>query len=250
MNAINFHSQIATEFDEKYTCSSDFKERFQVWAKIIDRYSRPDCRVLDLGCGSGVFTFYLAEKNFNVIGVDGSSEMIRICREKQTAGGIENVTFINCPISLLGDYVQEPVDVIVCSSVLEYLDDLPGCLQQISSYLNPDGLLLFSLPNKLSLLRRIEPISFQLFSRPTYYRFVKNVCTLEEVETLARNCGLDVIDSAYFGATPVLSALLRPAGCERYSDNLFVAVAQLIEGERPAQESLAPAFEPRTKQTA
>ena len=42
----------------------------------------PHSRILDLGCGTGRNTAYFHEKGFSVVGVDFSSEMLRIAREK------------------------------------------------------------------------------------------------------------------------------------------------------------------------
>ncbi|HED36915.1 MAG TPA: class I SAM-dependent methyltransferase, partial [Ignavibacteria bacterium] len=67
-DAVDWHTKIASEFDEKYSNSKYFKERFIIWKRFIDKYSNHNYSVLDLGCGSGTFTFYLAEINRAVIG--------------------------------------------------------------------------------------------------------------------------------------------------------------------------------------
>ena len=61
-NAIDFHNDRALEFDSRYALSKAFQERFHVWTGLFDRYVTPTDQVLDLGCGSGVFSHYLAEK--------------------------------------------------------------------------------------------------------------------------------------------------------------------------------------------
>jgi 2-polyprenyl-3-methyl-5-hydroxy-6-metoxy-1,4-benzoquinol methylase len=74
-NAIEWHTQIARNFDQKYSTSRNFTERYAIWTNVIDKYSNLSLSVLDIGCGSGVFTFYSAEKNNKVIGIDASKEM-------------------------------------------------------------------------------------------------------------------------------------------------------------------------------
>lgn len=81
-NAIDWHTDIDRNFDQKYTTSKNFRERYFIWTDIIDKYSNDKFLVLDIGCGSGVFSFYSAEKNKEVIGIDASKEMLRICRNR------------------------------------------------------------------------------------------------------------------------------------------------------------------------
>jgi len=226
-NAIEWHTQIATAFDKKYSSSKNFKERYSIWTEVIDKYSNLDFHALDLGCGSGIFTFYLAERNKTVIGLDASVEMQKICDTKKKNAGIGNVDFVNCNINSLEQALNKKVDFIVCSSVLEYLDDLDESLGLITRFMNQNGLLIFSMPNKQSLYRKIEPLAFKITGRPEYYRYVKNVCTLNEIEEKLNAFGFDILESKYYGETPLLSKLLRKIGFSRYSDNLFIAVARL-----------------------
>lgn len=225
-NAIDWHTQIATDFDEKYSNSKNFRERYTVWTEILSRYSNNNFHVLDVGCGSGAFTFFLAERNKSVIGVDGSAEMLRICETKKKNLGSINVDFINSDVGSLGKHLDEKSDLVICSSVLEYLDDLDGSLEQIVRSMKKNSLLIFSMPNKQSIYRKTEPILFHLFGRPRYYKYVRNVCTLKEIETKLQLFGFSILESKYYGATPLLSMLCRKVGVPFYSDNLFITVAR------------------------
>ncbi|MCX8069804.1 MAG: class I SAM-dependent methyltransferase, partial [Thermodesulfovibrionales bacterium] len=48
--------------------------------------------ILDIGCGTGVFTLPLAERSSHVIGLDNSKSMIRILKEQADKKNIKNVT--------------------------------------------------------------------------------------------------------------------------------------------------------------
>ncbi len=239
-NAIDWHTQIATDFDKNYAKSNNFKERYSILSKLIDKYSNHDFRVLDLGCGSGIFTIYLSERNRFTIGFDASTEMLKICQERKRNTGAKNVDFINCNINALKQNFIDNLDMIICSSVLEYLDDLDESLKLISSFLNQKGLLIFSMPNKRSFYRKIEPVAFKLIGRPKYYKYVKNVCTLNEIENKLNKFGFNLLESSYYGGTPFLSMMLRKIGLSHYSDNLFVAVAQLSLPLAMPNKSLQP----------
>jgi len=226
-NAIEWHTQIAQDFDDKYAKSRSFKERYDVWTALIDKYCSAEFRAIDLGCGSGIFTFYLAQRCKSVTGLDASPAMLNICQKKREATAVSNVDFRDCDFNSMGLAITERADLIVCSSVLEYLDDLDQFLRVIRSSLSGKGLLIFSMPNKRSFYRRLEPAAFEILGRPKYYRHVKNVCGFGEIATKLRHLGFEILESHYYGYTPFLSQLFRRVGLARYSENLFVAVAQL-----------------------
>jgi 2-polyprenyl-3-methyl-5-hydroxy-6-metoxy-1,4-benzoquinol methylase len=79
-------------------------------------------RVLDLGCGVGRLTVWLARKAQHVTGVDISEEMIRVAQSAAASEGLRNVTFqVYDGTTLL--YGDASFDVIVCVGVLKYIVD-------------------------------------------------------------------------------------------------------------------------------
>jgi 2-polyprenyl-6-hydroxyphenyl methylase/3-demethylubiquinone-9 3-methyltransferase len=225
-NAIEWHTEIALNFDEKYKIRRNFIERFNVWKCYIDRYSNPGKTVFDIGCGSGIFSFYLAKKNRTVIGIDGSLEMLKICQTKKSDLSQNNISFLNCPIDSLQHILTNKADLIICSSVLEYLDNLDSYFKLLSSLLNKGGVLIFSLPNKSSIYRRVEPFIFKITGRPKYYQYVKNVCTLENTISMIRKYNFQFLASSYY-ANSLLSPVFRKLHLSKFSDNLFVVAAEL-----------------------
>ncbi|NTW50688.1 MAG: class I SAM-dependent methyltransferase, partial [Chlorobiales bacterium] len=137
--AVEWHSKVADEFDSMYQHSSLFKERYGIWTKTIEKYSDPKYRVFDIGCGSGVFSLYLAKMNGEVVGIDGSRDMINICETKKSQMGLKNVEFIEADINNLEKLSLKKADLIICSSVLEYLNDIDKTLGDISSLLKDCG---------------------------------------------------------------------------------------------------------------
>ncbi len=61
-DAVDWHTNFAATFDAGYKCKADFIERLEVWTGLIDRYSNADFQVLDIGCGSGVFSVLCGRK--------------------------------------------------------------------------------------------------------------------------------------------------------------------------------------------
>jgi ubiquinone/menaquinone biosynthesis C-methylase UbiE len=225
---IMWHSETADEFAASYSKSSDKKERYQVWTKLIRQYSHEESDVIDLGCGNGIFSFYAAMLNRNVYGVDGSDKMISLCEAEKARQNIQNISFINSRIETLPRLLNVKADLIICSSLLEYLEDLSRSLEIVLDLLKRGGFVLISLPNKSSLYRKLEPFLFRFTGRPRYYACVKNVMTVEAMVEQLRNYGIKPLGYHFYGKTALLSLLFRKIGFARYSDNLIVFIGEKL----------------------
>jgi len=227
-SAIEWYSENASEFDRRYNSDEDFRERYAIWTEIIDKYSGPGKKVLDVGCGSGVLTLYAAHGNRRVVGLDGSAEMVRLCEEKRLAAGVQNVEFVQAEIETISTLIKDPVDLILCSSVLEYLEHPEAFYRELPRSLKKDGILIFSAPNRESIFRKLEPLSYKLFGRPRYYKFVRSLYSRQEALLMMVQSGFEVLDIQYFGKMPILSWIFRRVGMLQFSENLFLMVARKL----------------------
>ncbi|QDK82605.1 glycosyltransferase [Spirosoma sp. KCTC 42546] len=219
--AVDFHNTIAAEFNRKYESSKAFRERFQVWTGLFDRYVNPLYHVIDLGCGPGVFSDYLAHKGCIVTGVDGSEAMIELCQQKKT---LANVQYILQSLPLTSLVTYAPQDVVLLSSVLEYVDDMKEILEQAYSLLKPNGLLIVSIPNRTSVYRIIERLLFRLLKRPGYFAYIRHTATKAGFNRQLNELGFEPLETAYFSGQDPISRLIKPIAAERYVNNLLVGV--------------------------
>lgn len=221
--AIDFHDAIATQFARRYESSSAFRERFRIWTGLLDRYVLPNSRVLDLGCGSGVFSHYIAEKGCSVIGVDGSTAMIALCnqREKHTA-----VQFVCQSLPFVNPQGYGQQDVILMSSLLEYMDDMAQLLRQANGLLQPGGLLIVSIPNSTSVYRRVEQTVFRLTGRPRYVAYIRNRPHKAAFNQQLSDAGFMVLETVYFSGQDPLSVVLKLMLPRQYVNNLLVVVCR------------------------
>jgi glycosyltransferase involved in cell wall biosynthesis len=153
-NAIDFHSETALEFHNRYELSSRFKHRFEVWTTIFDKYISSQMKVFDAGCGSGVFSIYLAQKDCVVTGIDGSAKMIELCKQQIYSDDLK-IEFHQNLLPLENAQYYGKQDIVLCSSVLEYIADYELVMKQFVQLLNPKGLLIISMPNQNSWYRKI-----------------------------------------------------------------------------------------------
>ena len=143
------------DFARQYDDSAAFRERFDVWSALIARYGAPNRDAIDVGCGVGTFTLEAAQHARAALGVDASANMIAVAKRHSQA----NVTFRQATIAELGQSMPAPAGLVLCSSVLEYVDDLSGSLDVLADLVGPGGHLIISMPNPASLYRRAERVA-------------------------------------------------------------------------------------------
>lgn len=100
-----------------------------------------DKRVLDVGCGSGPLSAWLADHGAEVVGFDGSANMVRLAERR----GIERAAFHHADLAQPLDFLaDQSFDVAVASLVMHYLRDWVEPLRELHRVLRPDGELILS----------------------------------------------------------------------------------------------------------
>jgi ubiquinone/menaquinone biosynthesis C-methylase UbiE len=94
-------------------------------------------KILELGCGTGKNTEWLSQKASSMLSVDFSEGMLEKAKERVQAA---HVQFQRADITQPWSFVQEKVDLITCSLILEHIEDLPFVMQQAANLLHPGGL--------------------------------------------------------------------------------------------------------------
>ena len=79
-------------------------------------------KILNFGCGRGILSIELARKGYEVTGIDGSKGMIDAVENQLLRFGLSNVSF-EVLDSESFRFIPESYDAVVCSSVLEYVED-------------------------------------------------------------------------------------------------------------------------------
>ena len=135
------------------------------WADYIEKHFRrrglPGNTVLDLACGTGSLTRELAERGYEMIGVDLSAEMLSEAVEKnQDVGGIPPM-FLCQPMEKLDLYGT--IDACVCClDSVNYVTDpqkLRRAFERVHLFLMPGGLFLFDVNS----VEKLEGLDGQVF---------------------------------------------------------------------------------------
>lgn len=101
--------------------------------------------VVDLGCGTGIFTFLLEQNNPAAItGIDLSEEMLQIAKDKAK----ENKScakFVLYDAAKCSNVIEKPVDFIFSSTTSHYIEDLEELFCNVSKSLKEEGESIFSV---------------------------------------------------------------------------------------------------------
>lgn len=130
---------------------------------------------LEVGCGTGRWAFYLADKVKKVVAIDLSDKMIEIAKKKQRNSSVKNVEF-HC-ISVMDFDTDEKFDLIYFSGVLQYIKDkdIEMILAKLPEWMNSDCLVLsrdtlslqsrFSSVEEYSVIYRTKDEYKQMFKK-------------------------------------------------------------------------------------
>jgi ubiquinone/menaquinone biosynthesis C-methylase UbiE len=106
--------------------------------------------ILEIGCGTGKNTAFLAQIGARVHALDFSQGMIEKAREKVKA---ENVRFSMADLTQKWPCDDQAYDLIVCNLVLEHIEDLSFIFSEGFRVLEPGGKFLI---NELHPFRQYE----------------------------------------------------------------------------------------------
>lgn len=213
----NFFDEHADFLSDLYSTEATFRDRAIMFVKegeellrSVGRNPRPPC--WDLGCGPGLMALALADAGFRVIGVDNSRRMIE--RAAQTRDAVGQSTAVEFVCDDIHDFLSScdghPL-MVVCSSVLEYLDRPADAVRRIGERLQVGGRMLVSIPNHASLFRKLEPtIQPLLPKRRRYMEAWRNGLERADYEAMAAEIPLSLIRVRYFGLPRPTPAVVHP----------------------------------------
>ncbi len=180
----------------------------------------PSFRALDFGCGAGVMVEDLSNMGISVVGVDRSQPMIDAAQSRLAQSPAASLEWI-CD-HRPGEYRQRSYNLVLCLSVLEFVRDPEALLAHLGSLLSVGGLLILTVPNQNSYLRRVEQFCFR---HPKLTRCIPKLSYLADADCYlhhqiqqfkakalidsARSPGLAIEDLRFHVAPKVFGAMER-----------------------------------------
>ncbi len=180
-------------------------ERFEGQANIVSRYVSPikNKRVLDIGCGGGLFLSKLKNAGATTVGVELSDSRAHYAKTKY------NLNVIKRPIEDNYWKTQESsFDCVTLWDVIEHVN-YPFCtLQTATKMLKSGGYLFIDTPCRDSFYHRFGVFTYRLSNGvyPTFlnsmyssHRFGhKQIFSITEMKDLFREAGLEIVETRKF----------------------------------------------------
>ena len=136
----------------KYSCSyfDDVNSLDEAEKSMLNLYiERADIKngleVLDLGCGWGSFTLYVATKypNTNITSVSNSSDQITFIKKEAQKRGLSNIMALRMDVNNLD--LNKKYDRIVSIEMFEHVRNYKLILKALNNLLKPDGRLFIHI---------------------------------------------------------------------------------------------------------
>lgn len=133
--------------------------------ELLDRFEpyRKTGRLIDVGCGSGLFLRVAAQRGWEVHGTEYGERPIAACK----AHGIKILEGALDP----ANYPPGHFDVVCSFEVLEHLVDPASELNRMAIILRPGGMLYATTPNFNCLARRMAPSQWNVANYPEHLTY-------------------------------------------------------------------------------
>ncbi len=150
--AVDFHNRLAASWEGKYR-KGRFSARLELLKRMLQVQDISNKNWLDAGCGTGIFSRWLAERGASVLAIDAAPAMIEQARQLSSDSAVRGR--LSYSVGDIGQlqFADGSFDGVLCSSVLEYVASPVDCLREFERVLRPQGRLILSVPNSRSGVR-------------------------------------------------------------------------------------------------
>lgn len=136
-----------TDFSKVYDIFMD-ETPYEEWAefihKLVVKMGINKGLLLDLGCGTGTMSEIFAKMEYDVIGIDISTDMLRVATDKKEQSGLD-ILYLCQDMRKFELYGTVSTIISVCDS-LNYLlseQDVEKTFRLVNNYLDPKGVFIF-----------------------------------------------------------------------------------------------------------
>ena len=148
---MNAYHALASSYD-RLTSDVDYEKIVDFYHEILQQEGVAPRTAIDLACGTGSVALIMAQRGYEVIGVDMSEEMLTVAAQR--AAELPRMPIFSCQ-KLQQLRLPRGVDMAVCAlDGLDYILDPADCqeaIRRVYRALNPGGIFIFDVntPEKL-----------------------------------------------------------------------------------------------------
>jgi 2-polyprenyl-3-methyl-5-hydroxy-6-metoxy-1,4-benzoquinol methylase len=142
-------------------------KRFEFLEKLSNYVSIKNSTFLEFGSATGQMTEILEKDASRIVAVDGSSDFIKIAKEK-----VKGSTKVSFQKSYFEDFsTNESFDCVILHHILEHIADPGSFLARICSYINSNCIIAITVPNSHAMSRQL---SVKMNLLPSIYSLSEN----------------------------------------------------------------------------
>jgi 2-polyprenyl-3-methyl-5-hydroxy-6-metoxy-1,4-benzoquinol methylase len=168
-------------------------------------------RVLEIGCGTGMFTEMFAATGATIVAVDISPELLQKARARGLPAS--QVTF--CERRFEESEIEGRFDAVIGSSVLHHLE-IESAIRRVKELLKPGGRISFAEPNMLNpqvfLERKFKNLPIFSYTSPDETAFVRWKLAHQLLEAGFERIGIQPFDWLHPSTPKVLIKTVCAAG--------------------------------------
>ena len=163
---------------------------------VIRKYVKKG-KLLDVGCAVGFFLKIAKEHGFEPFGVEISSDLSKLARERYglnvITGTLENTNF-----------KSDFFDVVTLFSVLEHVPDPLGTLKTINRCIKKEGVLLIKVPNYNRVFFRLNWKKDTIWGKVHLFYF-----TPKTITELLKRAGFEILEIRTGFITELISRIFK-----------------------------------------
>lgn len=134
-----------------------------LFAKMLDRQTPFNTRVLEVGCGTGQLSNYLGIAQRTVFGADLCVNSLKLANDFKQKNSLSRVGFYEMNL-FRPPFKEESFDLVICNGVLHHTSDPYAGFRSIATLVKKNGYILIGLYNTYGrLITDARRVIFNLF---------------------------------------------------------------------------------------
>lgn len=178
---MDIYSKFASIYDE-LMMDFNYEDWFNYIEQIFKKYNKEPKNILEMACGTGNLSYYLAKNGYKLTGFDLSSDMLSNAYEKLRK--FKNVKLINQ--NMIYFNLKDSFDAIIsiCDSInyITEKEDLLKTFKNVWNHLEDNGIFIFDINSHYKLKHIIGNNTFiedredVFYSWQNYYDDNEDIC--------------------------------------------------------------------------
>jgi SAM-dependent methyltransferase len=130
--------------------------------RLLDEAIPGDARIVEIGCGTGQMSLYLARADRIVIGADLTRASLLLGAQAARRFALDEVLFVETDLSAPA-LREESFDIVYCSGVLHHTPDPRASFARVARLARPGGMIILGLYNSVARLPlRLRRVAMRL----------------------------------------------------------------------------------------